>query len=58
MVLKVQASNPNGLLKAIKSAIAEGKIKTWSCDEDGDFTHTAQQWKDLDWFGHSSRRGS
>lgn len=40
---------PDSLLKAIKDAIDDHRIKTWSYDEDGDFTHTAEQWRRMAW---------
>lgn len=43
------ADEPPRLLSSIKTAIGEGKIKTWVCDKDGDFTHSAEQWKYKAW---------
>ena len=42
-------TTPNALLKAFKKAIDEGHIVTWSYDNQGDFTHTVSQWKNLAW---------
>ena len=42
-------SEPESLLEAIKSAIDAHRIRTWSYDDDGDFTHTAEQWKQSAW---------
>ena len=49
MAIIVETSDPAGLLKAIYEAINDKKVKTWSYDSDGDFTHTPQQWKDQAW---------
>jgi hypothetical protein len=38
------------VLSAVKKAIDEGKVETWSYDSDGDFTHTADQWERRAWF--------
>lgn len=38
-----------GLLAGMKEAIDRHRIKTWSYDDDGDFTHTAEQWNQLAW---------
>lgn len=37
------------LLNAIKKAIDNGHIETWSYDSDGDFTHNVDQWKNKAW---------
>lgn len=49
MAIHVRTSDPSGLLSAIRQSIDDGKIKTWSYDKDGDFTHTADQWINLAW---------
>lgn len=41
--------DPEKLLVKLKSAIDSKKIKTWSYDSEGDFTHTADQWRQLAW---------
>jgi hypothetical protein len=50
MAVIVKTENPSSLLTAIKKAIADGDIQTWSYDADGDFTHTAEQWIRRAWF--------
>lgn len=45
-MVSVSTSNPSGLLQAIKKAIDDKEITTWSYDKDGDFIHEAAQWKD------------
>lgn len=49
MAIHFKTSTPKKLLTAFKTAIDDGKIVTWAYDTDGDFTHTAQQWKSLAW---------
>lgn len=49
MAVYLKTSDPEKLLRSIKKAINEGHITTWSYDEDGDFTHTAEQWKRSAW---------
>jgi len=43
-------NTPKELLTLFKKAIDDGHVATWSYDADGDFTHTASQWKNLAWF--------
>ena len=49
MALSIKTDNPTGLLTAIKKAIDDNEIETWSYDTDGDFTHTPEQWKKKAW---------
>lgn len=49
MAILVDATDPVVLVKAIKKAIDDGKIETWSYDDDGDFFHTPDQWKGQGW---------
>ena len=51
MAIYILTSNPTALLKAFKKAIDESTILTWGYDIDGDFTHTAAQWKNKAWLG-------
>lgn len=44
-MISVSTGNPGALLQAIKKAIDEKKISTWSYDKEGDFIHEAAQWK-------------
>jgi hypothetical protein len=44
MTIKIKTDNPTQLLKAIKNAIDNDEVRTWSYDEDGDLTHTKTQW--------------
>jgi len=50
MAVRVFCRNPTGLLQQIKDAIRTGSIQTWQVDQDGDFTHSPEQWKNLAWF--------
>jgi hypothetical protein len=58
MAVTVNAPKPNALLSAIKQAIDERKIQTWTYDSDGDFTHSAQQWNREAWFRPSVAQGA
>ncbi len=49
MAITVHTDNPRDLLVAIKRAINENRVRTWSYDTDGDFTHTAEQWRSKAW---------
>lgn len=49
MALYFETSNPKKLLDEFKKAIKEGRVATWSCDKDDDFTHTPDQWKNKAW---------
>ncbi|MES2007919.1 MAG: hypothetical protein V4468_03400 [Pseudomonadota bacterium] len=49
MAIIVNTTNPTGLLSEIKRAISDSKVITWSCDDRGDFTHTADQWRYHAW---------
>ena len=49
MAIIIKTVDPGGLLKAIKTAIDEKKIVTWSYDKDGDFTHTPDQFVNKAW---------
>jgi hypothetical protein len=50
MAIIIKSENPQILLKKIKSKINEGDIRTWLFDNDGDFTHTAEQYNEEAWF--------
>ncbi|MFA6422764.1 MAG: hypothetical protein WCV92_05215 [Candidatus Buchananbacteria bacterium] len=50
MALYFKTNVPEKLLAEFKKAIKEGRITTWSCDPDGDFTHSPDQWKNQAWF--------
>jgi hypothetical protein len=50
MAILVNTPEPTALLAAIKRAIDERSIVTWTYDGDGDFSHTPEQWKNKAWF--------
>lgn len=49
MSIYVKSSNPQKLINDINEKIANSGIDTWSVDKDGDYTHTAEQWKNHAW---------
>lgn len=49
MALHFETEDPAALLRKYKGAIDAGRIKTWSYDTDGDFTHIADQWNKTAW---------
>lgn len=49
MAIHFTTDTPKKLLSSFKKAIDDGRVVTWAYDEDGDFTHTAQQWRSLAW---------
>jgi hypothetical protein len=57
MAIRFETTTPKKLLAAFKKAIDDGKVVTWSYDGDGDFTHTAQQWKSLAWLRPRIKEG-
>jgi hypothetical protein len=49
MSITFNTTDPHGLLAAFEKAIDNRHVVTWSYDKDGDFTHTAEQWKKKAW---------
>jgi hypothetical protein len=49
MAIRVATSQPQALLAAIKRAIEQRHVETWTYDKDGDFTHTPTQWTNKCW---------
>ncbi|MGY3653219.1 hypothetical protein ACVWW2_008510 [Bradyrhizobium sp. LM4.3] len=49
MAIYFDTQTPKKLLAAYKKAIDDGHVTTWAYDEDGDFTHTADQWNKKAW---------
>ncbi len=49
MAVRFTTTTPNKLLSSFKKAIDEKRVVTWAYDGDGDFTHTADQWKFRAW---------
>lgn len=51
MAIKLKVSiAPTVILTVLKKKIDNKEIDTWEYDEDGDFTHSASQWKNKAWF--------
>jgi hypothetical protein len=44
MSVQFMTDDPAKLLSDFKKKIRDGRIDTWKCDGDGDFTHTPSQW--------------
>ena len=57
MAIHFITDTPKKLLSSFRQAIDDGKVVTWSYDTDGDFTHTAQQWKSLAWLRPKVKEG-
>lgn len=57
MAIIIKTSNPQGLLMAIRKAIDDGHVTTWSYDDDGDFTHTPDQYNRKAWLRPESSAG-
>lgn len=57
MAVHIVADDSERLLAALKKAIDDKKIRTWSYDQDGDFTHTAEQWKGKAWLRPNTVNG-
>lgn len=49
MAVTVFTPDPESLVQAIRDAIADGRIETWSVDTDRDFTHSVPQWRNKAW---------
>jgi hypothetical protein len=58
MAVIITNGDHDKLLTAIKMAIDTDKIKTWTYDNDGDFTHTASQWIKKAWFRPRNSEGT
>lgn len=48
---------PSRLLAAIRAAVDDGSVLTWSYDSDGDFTHTAHDWPRRAWMRPAVEKG-
>ncbi len=57
MAVRAVSSNPQKLLGNIKEGIRSGTVVTWMLDQDGDLTHTPQQWRNKAWFRPSVEAG-
>ena len=43
--VRISTVDPGGLLDQIKTKIQRGEIDTWVFDEEGDLTHSPEQWR-------------
>jgi hypothetical protein len=50
MSIYVRTADPHKLISDINDKIKKSNIDTWSVDDEGDYTHTAIQWKNRAWF--------
>lgn len=57
MAIKVSTSSPSALLSKIKKAVDDGKVRSWSYDKDGDFTHDSEQWSKKAWLRPKTYQG-
>ncbi len=48
-MIEIHTNSPRGLVRSINAAIDEGRIATWSYDEDGDYIHNRTQWIGKAW---------
>lgn len=49
MAIHFKTKTPKRLLKNYKDAVDDGRVVTWTYDEQGDFTHVPQQWRGEAW---------
>jgi len=49
MAIIIKTRNPEQLLRRVYEYIEAGSIKTWSFDDDGDFTTISPQWRYKAW---------
>lgn len=49
MAIIVKTNNAEYIRVKIPVLIKEGKIDTWEFDEDGDYTHVPEQWRNRAW---------
>jgi hypothetical protein len=57
MAVRAICNNPQQLLGQLKAAIRAGTVKTWQLDQDGDLTHSPEQWRGKAWFRPSVETG-
>jgi hypothetical protein len=58
MAINFTTKTPKKLLTAFKKAIDDGHVVTWDYDEDGDFTHTTEQWRKRAWLRPTVQEGT
>lgn len=57
MTIIVKTSSPPELLKAIKKGVDQNEVRSWSYDDDGDFTHDSKQWSGEAWLRPEVKSG-
>ena len=57
MAINFDTSDPYKLLADFKKAIGTKQVVTWSYDQDGDFTHTPEQWLRKAWLHPNITQG-
>lgn len=57
MAIRFKTKDPQKLLDDFKRAVDKGTVATWSYDQDGDFTHTPDQWKNKAWLRPKTKNG-
>lgn len=50
MAIKVFTDCVDDLKKELNKKIEDGDIETWQIDQDGDLTHSPEQWRNKAWF--------
>jgi hypothetical protein len=48
-MIEIKTEDPRILVSKINEAIRGGQIITWILDEDGDYTHSLDQWRNKAW---------
>jgi hypothetical protein len=49
MAVYFLTTQPKALLSDFKKKIDQGHVETWSYDQEGDFTHSVDQWRYKAW---------
>jgi hypothetical protein len=57
MAVYIETAKPATLLADFKTAVKDGKIRTWSVDDDGDLTHDTDQWRFKAWLRPRVKEG-
>jgi len=58
MAITIKTSRPRALLSSLKEGMSDGTITTWTCDSDGDFTMSSDNWRHKAWFQPEVREDS
>lgn len=57
MAVIIDTDTPKKLTRLIREAIDADEVRTWVYDDDGDFTHTSEQWGRRAWMRPSFQDG-